>query len=122
MKPKFPSGKYAEDRKWLLLEAKCRSFNRFFKLPFALLLVPTYGQRRPGLGKLGIRKTIFYKPMGLVCLEGIFRLAYVRACGLFCIEEKVETVHYIRQLSPRQYCSIEQVSRGSAGCQAPIGT
>ena len=65
MKSKFPSGKYAADRKWLLLEAKRRSFNRFFKLPFALLLVPTYGQRRPGLGKLGIRKMIFYKPMGL---------------------------------------------------------
>ena len=73
MKPKFPSGKYAADRKWLLLETKCRSFNRFFKLPIALLLVPTYGQRRPGLGKLGIRKTIFYKPMGLVCFESFPR-------------------------------------------------
>ena len=70
---KFPSGKYAADRKWLLLETKCRSFNRFFKLPIALLLVPTYGQRRPGLGKLGIRKTIFYKPMGLVCFESFPR-------------------------------------------------
>ena len=65
MKSKFPSGKYAADRKWLLLEAKRRSFSRFFKFPFALLLMTTYGQRRPGLGKLEIRKTIFYKPMGL---------------------------------------------------------
>ena len=62
---KFPSGKYAADRKWLLLEAKRRSFVRLFKRPFTLIPLSMHGQCRPGPGEFGVWKTIFYKPMSL---------------------------------------------------------
>ena len=71
------------------------------------------------------RCTVFGKSeQHRVCLFSIgLGLKLLQGASTYLIQIEYrdgETTHYNSMRSSRQYCSIERVSRGSAGCRAPI--